>query len=46
MTELEIGTNLFGIISLIINAILVPYILIIKKECTHIKSQKVNNDEK
>lgn len=37
MTEIEIGSNLVLIISLIINAVLVPVIAIKTKECKHLK---------
>lgn len=37
MTEIEIGTNLLAVISLIVNAILVPVLVIKHKECNHLK---------
>lgn len=39
MAEIEIGSNLVTIISLIVNAVLVPLVLSLNKQCKHLKSK-------
>lgn len=39
MGEIEIGSNLLVIASLIVNAVLVPYVLHLNKKCTHLQGK-------
>jgi hypothetical protein len=42
MADIEIGNNLVMIISLIVNAVVVPWLAIKHRECTKLNAQKDN----